>query len=257
MASRMEKYHSNTFDVKTRSVKNESLYRDIYENVHYSNIEGVTTLDKTNEIDLAKIQELLKEREQFKKRNDTVKRENTRVRQAPIVEDRNYDIRDILVKAKDEKIVDNGTRSFRNIEYNILKNIDVKNINEKKSAAALEKTLSRTGFLDEIKDQDLCLDMLSDLRSSGDTIADKSSGVQDLLREVSEAKDKYEPKADSDDNLDKSFYTSSLNFKEDDFEHLKDIQDSIDSNNKMIKVLFSLLVIVILAVIGFVIFKFL
>jgi len=168
-----------------------------------------------------------------------------------------YDIRDILVKAKDEKIVDNGTRSFRNIEYNILKNIDVKNINEKKSADALEKTLSRTSFLDEIKDQDLCLDMLSDLRSSGDTIADKSSGVQDLLREVSEAKDKYDPKSDSDDNLDKSFYTSSLNFKEDDFEHLKDIQDSIDSNNKMIKVLFSLLVIVILAVIGFVIFKFL
>ena len=63
--------------------------------------------------------------------------------------------------------------------------------------------------------------------------------LKDLLKEVAEAKDKYEVKNEEDD-LDKSFYTSSLNFKEEDFEQLKDIQDSIDSNNKMIKVLFFL-----------------
>lgn len=256
MASRMEKYHSNTLGVKTRSVKNENLYRDIYENVHYSNIEGVATMDKTNEIDLAKIQELLKEREQFKKRSTPIKRENTRVYRTPVEEEKNYDIRDILVKAKDEKVEDNKNRNLRNTQYNILKNINIKDIKDVEENE-LEKTLVRTGYFKNVDDQDLCLDMLSDLKSSGNTIVDDSDNIQDLLKEISEAKDKYDPKDDSDDNLDKSFYTSSLNFKDEDFEQLKDIQDSIDSNNKMIKVLFFLLFMVILVVIGFVIFKFL
>lgn len=251
MASRMEKYHSKTSRLGSRSAKNESLYRDIYDNVQYSNIESVTTMDKTNEIDLAKIQELLKEREKNKLRNSTIKRVTPKVQNNEIIEEKNYDIRDILVKAKDNKIDDNKSRSLRNTEYNILKNI---NIDEKNNYTdvEIEKTLVNTSILKGIADDDLCLDMLSDLRSTGDTMVGDSETP--LLNEVLEAKDKYEVK--DDDGLDKSFYTSSLNFKEDDFEQLKDIQDSIDNNNKMIKVLFILLFIVISIVCAFIVFKF-
>mgnify|MGYP006896836134 CR=1 FL=1 len=93
------------------------------------------------------------------------------------------------------------------------------------------------GALKNIDDNELSLDMLSDLKSTGDTMVSVKS--DELLKEVKEAKDTYEVK--DDDGLDKSFYTSSLNFKDEDFEQLKDLQESIASNNKMIKVLFFLL----------------
>ena len=118
MASRMEKYHGNISNSGKRSIRNESLYKDMYENTEYSNIENIATMEKTNEISLEQIRELLKERDSIKKRNSTVKREVPRVYQAP-VDDRSYDIRDILVKAKDEHVDDNKNRSLRNTQYNI------------------------------------------------------------------------------------------------------------------------------------------
>ena len=114
----------------------------------------------------------------------------------------------------------------------------------------LEKTLANTNILKNLDDNELSLDML-DLKSTGNTMA--TSNMQDLLKEVQEQKDNYESK--EEDGLDKSFYTSSLNFKEDDFEQLKDIQDSIESNNKLIKVLLAILFIVIIGIVGFVLYK--
>ena len=251
MASRMEKYHSNASNVGKRSVRNEGLYKDIYENKEYSNIENIAVMEKTNEISLDQIKELLKERENIKKRNREVKRETPMVYKAPL-EERNYDIRDILNKAKDEHVEDNKNRSLKNTQYNILKGINIKDKMSIEEEKELEKTLVNTKILKDYDDNELSLDMLSDLKSTGNTIVEKTN-VGDLLQEVNEAKDKYQPH--DDDGLDRSFYTSSLNFKEEDFEQLKDLQDSIDSNNKMIKVLFFLLFLVIVGVVGFVIFK--
>lgn len=248
MASRMEKYHSNVSSTGRRSVRNEELYKDIYENNEYSNISNVATLDKTNEISLEQIQELLKEREN-KKRDLPIKRELPKINIEP-VEEKSYDIRDVLVKAKDEQVIDNTNRSLKNTQYNILKNINIKEKLDEADQAELEKTLVNTSVLKNIDDNELSLDMLSDLKSSGDTMVQKSDN---LLREVQEAKDKYE--VHDDDGLDKSFYTSSLNFKDEDFEQLKDLQDSIASNNKMIKLLFFLLFLVVMGVVGYIVFK--
>lgn len=250
MASRMEKYHSNASSTNKRSVRNEHLYKDIYQNVEYSNIEGVATIEKTNEISLSQIQELLKEREEVKKKNSTVKREAPIVPRKP-VEERNYDIRDVLVKAKVDHVEDDK-RNLINTQYNILKNINLKE--NKEIQDEIEKTLVNTQVLKNYDDNELSLDMLSDLKSTGNTMVNKTNSAL-LLNEIEEAKEKYHVK-DSEDGLDKSFYTSSLNFKEDDFEQLKDLQDSIESNNKLIKVLFLLLFLVIAGVIGFIIYKF-
>lgn len=251
MASRMERYHADNSNTLKRSVKNENLYRDMYENVEYSNIEGVATMEKTNEIDLAQIRELLKEREEAKKKNSTVKRELPKVYRKTIEEEKNYDIRDVLVKAKDEHVEDEKSRSLRNTQYNILKNINIKDAMSKEDELELEKTLVNTSVLKKLDDNELSLDML-DLKSTGNTLIDKSN-ITDLLKEVQEAKDKYEPTPD--DDLDRSFYTSSLNFKDEDFDQLKDLQDSIESNNKMIKILFFFLFIIVAGVIGFIVFK--
>ena len=188
MASRMEKYHSNSLTSSRRSVRNESLYKDIYENSEYSNIEGVATMEKTNEISLEQIQELLREREINKKRNMTIRRDIPRVSK-PEVLDKNYDIRDVLVKAKDEHVDDNKNRNLKNTQYNILKNINIRDTLSKEDEENLEKTLVNTSVLNNLDDNELCLDMFSDLKSSGNTA---SMNVSDLLKEVNEAKDKYE-----------------------------------------------------------------
>lgn len=246
MASRMEKYHSNASSTGRRSIRNESLYKDIYDNVEYSNIEKVATIEKTNEISLEQIKDLLREREQ-KKVEVPVKKI---IPKAKPVEERNYDIRDVLVKAKDDHVDDNKNRNLKNTQYNILKNINLRDSLSSSEQAELEKTLVNTSVLKNIDDNELSLDMLSDLKSTGDTVVENTN----LLKEVQEAKDKYE--VHEDDGLDKSFYTSSLNFKDEDFEQLKDLQDSIESNNKMIKILFFLLFMIIAGVIGYILFKF-
>ncbi len=250
MSSRMEKYHSSNSQSRTRSVRNEDLYKNIYENVEYSNIEGIATMDKTNEISIDQIRELLKERETIKERKNPVKTEVPKVHSNPSSQ-RSYDIRDILVKAKGDHVEDNRNRSLKNTDFNFLKNISVDEDNSR--IDKLEKTLANTAVLKGYDDGELSLDMLSDLKSTGNTIVNKTN-TRVLLKEVQEAKDKYQVK--DDDGLDKSFYTSSLGFKDDDFEQLKDIQDSIDSNNKMIKVLFFLIFIIVIGVVGFIIYKF-
>lgn len=251
MASRMEKYHSGNSQSGTRSVRNESLYKNIYENAEYSNIEGIATMDKTNEISIEQIRELLKERESIKKRNNIVKKEIPRTYSEP-VQERSYDIRDILVKAKDEHVEDSENRSLRNTQYNILKGINVDK-NNVYNDEEIERTLVNTGVLKGFDDKELSLDMLSDLKSTGNTVVNKTNSSL-LLKEVQEAKDKYQPK--DEDGLDKSFYTSSLNFKDEDFEQLKDLQDSIDSNNKLIKVLFVLLFLIIAGIVGYIVYKY-
>ena len=248
MASRMEKYHSGTSQSGTRSVRNESLYKDIYENAEYSNIEGIAAMEKTNEISLEQIRELLKERETNKKRA-LVNREVQRTYTEP-VEERNYDIRDVLVKAKDNYNVSNENRRLSNTQLNILKGIDAKD--KSYDDEEIERTLVNTGVLKGFNDSELSLDMLSDLKSTGNTVVNKKDSSL-LLKEVEEAKDKYQVK--EDDGLDKSFYTSSMNFKDEDFEQLKDIQDSIESNNKMIKTLFILFTLVVLVIVGFILYK--
>ena len=120
------------------------------------------------------------------------------------------------------------------------------------NAQEIENTLVNTSVLMGIDDIELSLDMLSDLKSTGNTVVNKTNSAL-LLKEVQEAKDKYQVK--DDDGLDKSFYTSSLNFKDEDFEQLKDLQDSIESNNKLIKVLFFLFTLVVLWIVGFIYYK--
>ena len=69
MASRMEKYYNNP-PVSRRSQKNIDLYRTLYDNEEYTNIASVATIDKTNEVDITKIRQMIKDRENYKKQRE-------------------------------------------------------------------------------------------------------------------------------------------------------------------------------------------
>jgi len=252
MASRMERYYKNK-DTNKRSVRNESLYQTIYEDETYSNIEGVMATPKANEIDIEKIRELLASREKEKQMR---KPERKQVIVEPEEnnfeeEEKNYDIRDILVKAKDSRENNEEKyRSLKNTEYNILKNIKIRNKQDEQQEDELKElinTITSTSFLNKMSDDELSLDMFEDLKSN--TMIGDSSSIKAILDEEQEELNKT-------GEMDNSFFTSSLGFKEKDFEQLQDLNKSIKKNNKIMKVILIILFIIIAIALGFVIYNF-
>lgn len=267
MASRMDRYHNNSTTTGKRSHRNESLYDSIYnENVEYSNVEGIARIEKTNEIDISRIREMLKQEEErkHKKENQPVFKRTITV---PTIEDKkeireekNYDIRDILTKAKQEKNDEekNQYRNLKNTQYNILKNIKLDN-EIGKNEDALEKenrelrelihTITSNSTLEHLNDKDLSLDLLNDLKSENTTTneLDKNS-IKKILEEAKSKQKEEEPEEVRE--LDKSFFTSSLNFDDEDFEELKELNSKYRLNNILIKILIVIVILAIILMIG-------
>ncbi|MBE6144809.1 MAG: hypothetical protein E7169_04470 [Firmicutes bacterium] len=254
MASRMEKYYK-TRDSKRRVIRNESLYQTIYEDETYSNIEGVVATPKANEVDIEKLKELIASHEQ--ERNQTRKLVRKPVELEPEVdpldeeEEKSYDIRDVLVKAKDSREnIQDEHRSLKNTEYNILKNIKINNkqdIEQEEELKELINTITNTSLLNKMSDNELSLNMFDDLKS--DTMVGDSSAIRSILQETKDEK------LHKTGEMDTSFFTSSLDFKESDFEQLQNLSNSIHKNNKIMRVVLILLFIVVVVALGFIIYN--
>jgi len=61
--------------------------------------------------------------------------------------------------------------------------------------------------------------------------------------------------ADSSKKVDRSFYTSSLNFKDDDFEDLKDLNQAMQKNTKVIIILMGSLFLIMGALMIYIIMR--
>lgn len=120
MASRMERYYKSS-EIKTRSDKNKELYRTIYDEVEYSNVEGISVIEKNEKIDLDMIKELINGSKEKKEVKPPREEKVQTVVEMP-VEEKNYDIREVLDKAKSER--SDKERKIFNTQYNILKTSD-------------------------------------------------------------------------------------------------------------------------------------
>lgn len=244
MASRMDRYYSRNTTVKRRSDRNRELYRDIYATGDYTNIEAVATIDKGNEIDINKVKDLLKNREEAYKRNET---KIIKPRQVEIKEDRfdepekSYDIREILNNAKTNKNNENKYQSINSTNYDIFKDLREKRRRdiERETGAGKElreliDTITNTSMLNSMNDEELSLDLLDDLKSTENTTVVDKNSIKAILEEAKkEEMKKNQPKPE----LDKSFYTSSLNFKDEDFEELANLNTNLKKNNVLMKIL--------------------
>ena len=244
MPSRMEKYYNNSQNRNSRTSRNNNLYDKLYDNVPYSNVESVTTIEKGSEIDLEKIKKLLENHQEIKEDNINIVKKSRPQRNYEVYEEpqKNYDIKVALSKAKDEYGDDNKNRSLRNTQYNILKDINIKDLkeNDDDSLKELINTITNTSILNKLGDKDLSLDMLEDLKSDGKT----QMNIKPLDEFIKNTNDD-----ENTEDLDKSFFTSSLSFGNKDFEELSDIKTSLKKNNILISILvFISLVIVITGV---------
>ena len=186
MPSRMDRYYQSDEVSDKRTSRNHDLYKKIYEQAEYTNIEGIASIEKTNEIDISKIQELLKGREKKEKKVEENTIQIPSLSEASF-DERNYDIREVLNKARDTKVEDDKKRSISNTEYNVLKNTKLKdryNFEEdEKELKELLHTISKTGMLSKLEDNDLSLDLFSDLKSVDGTMIGNSSTIQNVLKE--------------------------------------------------------------------------
>lgn len=254
MASRMDRYSKQELMTSGRSTKNKDLYKQIENLETYTNIEGVATIEKTNEIDITKVQEMLKNRENYKKQRQFrpfIKEEVVSEKQEDeqIEETKNYNINDLLMKAKAQEQKTKTYRKLDDKQIELLKSLNRKNneydvIQEEKELKELINTISSNKELNELSKTNDDVGLLDELKS--DTMVGNASSIKKIIEE--EKKDVSE---DENTQMDKSFYTSSFGFTSNDFEELKNMNHTIKKSNKFIIIL---LIILIALVIGTVIF---
>lgn len=243
MKSRMDKYYETEMP-KARTTKNQSLYRTIYEEVEYSNVEGISIIEKNEKIDMDMIKELINRNSDLNKEKTIVRPKTKEMYHEEVLDDdKSYDIRDVLSKAKDSRVVDN--KRISDTQYNILKGI---NINEAMNAPEEVKTEDLKDMIEAISNNSkgYTMNLLDDLKSIYDP----------TMKEKIEEKIEDEKPVFVKEELDKSFFTNSMGFNEDDFEDLKQIKDDVKTNNILTKILIVILSVVILVGIGFLVFHF-
>lgn len=265
MRSRMERYYK-TGKYRSRMEKNQELYRTMYDVGEYTNIEGIASIEKTNQIDLKQIQELLRKvnNEEKKEIQESVATKeptsiSTTIESIFDDEEKSYDIKDVLNKAKSErKDTSSKHHNLDNTQYNILKKLK---INENKDYSDDEKhelkelihTIANTDILNKLEDRELSLDLISSLKAGEETLIRER---EEMEKELNKEDSTQSEKTAQLDNIDNSFFTSSLNFSEEDFEDLKDIGKTLKKNNLLIKILTILLVVIIISVAGYVVYTF-
>lgn len=250
MASRMDRYYRSELSDQGRSSKNRDLYKQIENLDSYSNIEGVATIEKTNEIDISKVKEMLKNRENYKKHKRfknilAEEKEETEEEMQKLEEQRNYDIRDVLSKAKDEETKQvKKYRSLDEEQYRLLNKLKKKennyNLSDEDMKSIINTSSSDESYFDDLSDD---VGLLDDLKSN--TMVGDATSIKKIIEE--------EKNFEIDDNentteIDKSFYTSSFGFTQKDFEELKNINHKIKKGNKFIIVL--LIILIVLIVLG-------
>ena len=247
MSSRMERYYKSDTVKKKRSQKNQELYRTIYEDGQYSNIEGIASIEKNNEIDISKVKEMLKNREDYRRqKNYRTSIKPKEVKEQPKEDEflldnneKTYDIRDVLNKVKDEKPEeDDRYLSLNDDNYDFLKELKEKKENPNKQDEELKDmidTITNTSMLNKMEDKDLSFDLLDDL----DSVEDDDT---DIVEEPTETQ------------IDKSFFTASMKIKKEDF---ADIYEQTKDKRRKIKrdIIIIVVLVVLIAIVGFVIFK--
>lgn len=263
MASRMDRYRST----EERSTKNESLYRKLQESSNYSNIEGIATIEKTNEIDITRVKEMLQNRENYQKQKQyshLMEKEQKQAEEAVSLneeEEKNYDIKEVLDKAKEEWEEPNEEyRSLKNIRYDILDRLNSKATpEEEQELQELIDTIAMRNIQEGSDSDDMGL--LDDLKSN--TMVGDATSIKKIIDEAREEEAKQEELKKEEelsnnfniDELDKSFYTSSMEFSRKDFEGLKDLGNHIKKHNVLLTILISIVVVLVIVGIIFLIIK--
>ena len=247
MTTRSDKYRFVQDEFNSRVARNKELYDQLYtDDSYFQDDEKPSQLEKTNEIDVEKVKELLKGREMY--------RREMKMRELNIIksekeesdvskdtdEEKNYDINAYLNKASSER----ETEPYHKIDPEILKQPEIE---EEKVAEPTIEELRQMGTTA------LSLDMFSDLA--------KTTKINDYSEEMDDDSDEDE----EDDSAElvatitktDTFFTDSIkmNLDEEDDEDDEDDEDEDEEKSfSLVKIILVLLVLVIVGLIVFLLF---
>ena len=238
MASRMDRYYNSSNSSMERSRKNKDLYKRVH-NESRSEIDSLKSVSRANEIDLSKLKSIVSDREAYKKERrlrQTIDKSSLNIdipskkddiesydimdvepskfeEEKSVEEPKNYDLSDVLNKALDDySESDSKNRNLKNLEYTDLNNLNLHKKEYKNSELELKdmiKSIHNTSDLNKLGDDALLLDSLK-----ADTMVGDSS-----IKKVIE-QDKVEVNKDDTKELDKSFFTNTFDFDDEDFDEL-------------------------------------
>ena len=283
MKTRINKYYDETPSfAPRRTAKNNELYEEIKQSeIENFDIGSNAKVIGNNEsqIDINKLKDILEKNYQEVPKRRSLKLDVLEEEETEIEKTKEYDINAILERAREEKEVDyqrERLKKVRDTQYDILKNLEV-DAPERKGKAADEKTkeelldLIQTINLNETQskaiknvseeldkeeekeeEEDLDpLDILNDLRGDENTVVAGAKEFDKALEEEKAKQEEEEIHEALDEDIDDSFYTSSMSFRKNDFADFDDIEES-----KASKILIRILIVVVfLAIIaGIVIF---
>lgn len=218
MASRMDRYRNQDVEpTGMRTKRNEHLYAKVDAPLEYSSVEGVARIENTSSVDINKIKELLLREEEPKKRPHRFQEEKSledtdQLATFKEMDDKNYDIRDILNKAKNNRgeEEEDRYRNLQNTGYDLLKTMKIKE----------EEPQFTEEEIEHVGDTTLSLSLFDQLDDEEER-REQERTIQNLLQD-----DEMEPDDEDDDfedgNIDTSFFTSSLNFSDDDFSEISE-----------------------------------
>ena len=275
MTSRMDRYQDTKEKprVTSRREKNQNLYQDFYNKTRFTEVKE---LDERPVIDLSQLEMNKKTRENYhklKEFEDLIVREPQKKKDDLSVffqEDENkvYDINSILLEAKkNREEIDEleKKRRLRNTEYNILANLKPNEVEEYKqkimgkkqeveeetdSLQELINTITSKSMrkdIDKLQSSDDNNELLSDLlpKDQNETIITESISKEILAREQEKTKTMSleQPK---EDEIDRSFYTKSMDLSDKDFEMDDEFVEK--EKNGSVIVFFKILIAIILVV---------
>ncbi len=279
MRSRMDRYkdidNTNNQEFR-RSDKNRELYQNVGTNTKYTNF---TDVSRANAVSLDDAKRNYRTREGYK----TIKEYGDVVKQPKIKkeldefnylyqdhENRVYDINSVIEKAKanrSERDELEAKRKLKNTNYNILASLNPNEL-EKYHKEKVERNKpdehELKGLIDTITSKTLAgeisketgIDLLSDLMATSaiDKITpeeslDLSNEIIDKesLKKIENAKEKEVTNNNELKDLDKSFYTKSMDLSDKDF----DFDDEDEHEKKVPTIIKVILIIILLALVGF------
>jgi hypothetical protein len=255
METRTKRYSDLDVKAGSRTARNQNLYKSIYEDTEYTNIEGITNIGRTNRIDVRTIQAMLKEEKEPLPKRSAVINNDVKVTEEP-TEEKDYDIKDILSKAKNNQTKDDKERSLDAINK-LLARIDAE---KDEDDTDIEQDTKDIENLMNTLTSTLALQKLSDKELSESIMPELSEKTQVTKRFKPDVELNDGPKKDDDDDntddveenantLDTSFYTNSNQLKRDDLD--TEIRDDEEEPKKNIVgiILLTLLIAIVLGAI--------
>lgn len=218
MNSRMEKYYKDE-DLPKRSVKNKNLYETMYEDNDYQEV-NISPREKT-----INIEELRKMIHNTPKRVERKQVETI----SSYDEDESYDLNDAIERARSNKVIDDKKRSISNTQYDILKNIKIRDVNTTSLDDVLDTSSNKNLITEDV-------DLFDNLKSLDDTTVGEPTN--------------YDMNGERTRTMDDSFFTKSMKLDPSDFES---INSGLEQNNKMMKIIFILILVLIAIVLGIII----